>query len=268
MKVGFCFIVFLFLAPEKVLAGRKDYALVIATDKYQNFNDRVNPVQDSDSIAYELEKRYGFEVEMLKNPTGFNIWNKIREYNKKKYNPYDQLLIFFAGHGNYDEVLKEGYYIAHDSKRDDPTGSSYISHLRLAKILDNNPCRRLLLIMGSCFGGASEKQGSVTAEEKKSNAQVQNGYEVIVNQMLVKKPSTQVRKYFTSGGKQYVSDGIRGQHSPFASKLIESLKTNGGDDNVLTLGEIGVSMEKLPLTPRFGSFGHNHSLSDFIFIAR
>ncbi|ELR68713.1 tetratricopeptide repeat family protein [Fulvivirga imtechensis AK7] len=255
-------------APEKVLGSRKDFALVIATDKYQNFNDLVNPIQDSDSIIYQLKKKYGFEVEMLKNPTSHDIWKKIREYNEKQYGPYDQLLIFFAGHGNYDEVLKEGYYIAHDSQKDDRTGSSYISHLRLAKILDNNPCRRLFLIMDSCFGGAIGEVGSVITEEKKSNVQVQNNYEISVNQMLVRKLSTKVRKYLTSGGKQYVSDGIRGQHSPFAAKLIESLKTNGGEDNVLTLAEIGVNMEKLPLTPRFGSFGHNDPLGDFVFIAR
>ena len=44
--------------------------------------------------------------------------------------------------------------------------------------------------------------------------------------------------YLTSGSKEYVSDGIRGQHSPFARKFLEALKTNCGEDRLLTLAEL------------------------------
>lgn len=253
--------------PENVLKERKDFALMFATDKYHNFSDLVNPIQDTDSIAKVLEDEYGFDVEVIKNPTTAQIWDKIREYSEKTYKPYDQLLVFFAGHGTYDEVYKEGYYIASDSDKDDSSGSTYISHIRLAKILDNNPCRRIMLTMDSCFGGAIGEVGSEEVEQGKSGSGgVTNQYEMTAEGMLVRKLSNQVRKYFTSGGKEYVSDGIRGKHSPFASKLLESLNTRGGDDNVLTMSEIRVNMEKLPQMPRFGEFGHNEVLGDFVFI--
>lgn len=255
--------------PENVLSERSDYALMFATDKYHNFSDLVNPIQDTDSIAKVLENEYGFIVEVVKNPTSDMIWDKIREYSEKTYKPYDQLLVFFAGHGTYDEVYKEGYYIATDSDRDDTSGSTYISHIRLAKILDNNPCRRIMLTMDSCYGGAIGEVGSEAVEQGKSgNSGITNQYEMTVEGMLVRKLSNQVRKYFTSGGKEYVSDGIPGKHSPFATKLLESLSSHGGDDNVLTMSEIRVNMEKLPQMPRFGEFGHNEILGDFVFIPK
>ena len=68
--------------------------------------------------------------------------------------------------------------------------------------------------------------------------------------------------------KEYVSDGIAGQHSPFASKFLESLRSYGGTDRLLTLNELQVAMERLKTIPRFGSFGDDERLSDFIFVAK
>jgi len=72
----------------------------------------------------------------------------------------------------------------------------------------------------------------------------------------------------TSGGKEYVSDGIPGKHSPFASKFIESLRSSGGTDRVLTLQELITNMEVLKQVPRSGSFGEDQKQSDFVFIAK
>jgi hypothetical protein len=42
--------------------NRTDYALMFATDKYDNWSDLVNPIFDSRTIADELKKTYGFKV--------------------------------------------------------------------------------------------------------------------------------------------------------------------------------------------------------------
>ena len=75
------------------------------------------------------------------------------------------------------------------------------------------------------------------------------------------------RKYLTSGGKEYVSDGIKGQHSPFASKLLEALRSNGGEDGILTMTEVYNYMEKTSPTPHYGTFGDDEPGSDFLFIS-
>jgi hypothetical protein len=41
-----------------------------------------------------------------------------------------------------------------------------------------------------------------------------------------------------------------------------------GEDKVLTLNELKVNLEKLKQVPRFGSFGDDETLSEFVFIAK
>jgi len=245
---------------DAVLIDRKDHALLFATDKYDYWNDLVNPVYDASSIAKELEDRYGFTVEIVKDATKDEVFVKLREYAQKEYKPHDQLLIFFAGHGNYDEVLGEGFVVAKNSLRNDPGKTSYVSHNRLRSNINNIPCEHVFLVMDVCFGGTFDP---ILAGRRG------NAYDETDNrEYLVKKLSKTTRKYLTSGSKEYVSDGVRGEHSPFAKQFIESLKTNGGEDRILIVDEIRLFMERLKSTPRFDGFGSDETGSDFVFVAK
>lgn len=248
-------------ALDNVLAmDRKDYALMIATDKYENWDDLVNPVDDTEALGRILEEQYGFHVDIMRNPTQDEIWKKLQHYSQdKKYNKQDQLLVFFAGHGHYDDAFGEGYVVPSDAKKNDVGRISYISHNRLRGILDNIDCEHILLAMDVCFGG--------TFDPVLARARSLDSYTISVDEMVLRKLSKRTRKYLTSGGKEYVSDGIPGRHSPFAASLIQALNTRGGADGILTMSEIKVSMEQLPQIPRFGSFGSDDSTSDFVFIA-
>ncbi len=239
---------------------RKDYALIFATDKYDYWDDLVNPVDDARSIANELKERYGFEVDMVENADQEKVFEKIREYNERRFKPQDQLLIFFAGHGMFDETFGEGYVVAKNSQANDKAKTTYISHNRLRGIIDNIPCEHILLAMDVCFGGTLDPEIAKTRSTE--------SYEDTPTEMVIRKLSQKTRKYLTSGGKEYVSDGIPGKHSPFAGKLLESLKSGGGPDRVLTLQELITNMDVLKQVPRYGSFGADQKQSDFVFINR
>lgn len=238
---------------------RKDYALLIATDKYDNWGDLVNPIDDAYALAKILEENYGFEVEIVENATVEEVWSTLRAYNERKFNPQDQLMIFFAGHGHYDETFGEGYVVATNSLNNDMGRSTYLSHNRLRGVIDNIPSEHILLTMDVCFGGTLDP---ILARSRGMN------YTVSDEQVLLRKFNKRTRKYLTSGGKEYVSDGIPGSHSPFMSKLLTALGTMGGQDRILMMSEIKSSMENLSQIPRFGSFGSDETLSDFVFIAR
>jgi len=242
---------------DAVAIDRQDYALLIATDKYDYWNDLVNPVYDANSIAKELEGRYGFNVEVVENAEQDEVFIKLREYAQRKYKPQDQLMIFFAGHGHYDEVYGEGYLVARNSLAKDEGKTSYISHNRLRSNIPNIPCEHIFLVMDVCFGGTFDP---VLASSRSVYDETNN------REYLVKKLSKKTRKYLTSGSKEYVSDGVAGSHSPFAVKFLEGLKTNGGDDRILVLDEMKLHMERLPTTPRFGKFGEDETGSDFVFV--
>jgi Uncharacterized protein containing caspase domain len=98
---------------------RTDYALVFATDQYENWSDLVNPIFDSRTIAEELKKTYKFNVEIVENATQSEVLKKLREYAEKQYKPLDQLLIFFAGHGTYDQTFGEGFVVTVESMLND-----------------------------------------------------------------------------------------------------------------------------------------------------
>ena len=245
---------------DAVMVDRKDYALLFATNKYDNWNDLVNPVYDVQAIAKELEEKYDFNVEIVIDPEQDVVMTKLREYAQRKYKPQDQLFIFFAGHGVYDEVFGEGFLVAKNSIMNDVGKNTYISHNRIRSNINNIPCEHIFLAMDVCFGGTFDP---VLASSRSAAYEETNDQEY-----LVKKLSMKTRKYLTSGGKEYVSDGIPGHHSPFAAGFLEALKTNGGPDRILILDEIKLFMERLKTTPRFGEFGSDEKGSDFVFVAR
>jgi hypothetical protein len=220
----------------------------------------VNPIFDSQTIRKELDETYGFETEMLENPVQEDILIKLKEYAAKKYRPQDQLLIFIAGHGQFDEGFGEGYLVAKNSVQNDEAKTSYIAHSILRNVINNIPCDHILLVMDVCFSGTFDP---VIA---RSRGEVYEGIDD--SELLVRKLSKKTRRYLTSGGKEYVSDGIPGKHSPFAEKFIEVLRTRGGEDRIITLTEMYPTLQRLKTLPRTGEFGENEKDSDFVFVLK
>jgi Caspase domain len=243
--------------------NRTDYALVFATDQYDNWNDLVNPVFDSRTLSDELKKSYGFKVDIVENASQSDILKKIREYGEKKYLPLDQLFIFFAGHGTYDQTFGEGFVVTKESVLNDEAKTTYLSHNRLRSIVNNIPCEHIFLAMDVCFGGTFDQAlaSARGADEEVYKEQSQSEF-------LTRKLTYKTRRFLTSGGKQYVSDGIPGKHSPFAKNFLEALRSHGGRDGILTLPELYTYVEKLKIQPRFGEFGDNAPGSDFVFVVK
>ena len=241
--------------------GRKDYALIFATDKYDNWSSLINPVYDSRTIANDLKTNYGFQTDVVENPTQEQIFIKLREYAERKYNSLDQLFIFFAGHGFYDDTFKEGFIVTKESLPSDPSRTSYVRHSSLRSSINNNPCDHIFLVMDVCFGG--------TFDENVASRGMEEAYsEPTQSEMITRKLQFKTRKYLTSGGKEYVSDGVAGKHSPFAKQFIEALDSKGGNDGILTLNELLTYVEKLKTAPQFGKFGNDKQGSEFVFVVR
>lgn len=240
----------------------KTYALLIATGEYDHFDNLVNPVIDAKTLQKELENTYGCIVELKENPTLNELVKSIKSFASRKYNPQDQLFIFIAGHGYYDEVFKEGYVIAKDSKSNDVAHTSFLSHSNLRTMVNNIPCEHIFLCMDVCFAGTFDP---VIASTNRAT----DLYEEVDKQAFIsRKLQYKTRMYLTSGGKEYVPDGRPGQHSPFTRKLLEALRNYGGKDGILTLNEIVSYIEKVIPQPRFGEFGDNEPGSDFLFIKK
>jgi uncharacterized caspase-like protein len=243
---------------------RKDYALLFAIDTYQNWPPLANPIKDAEDLESELRTSYGFKTELLRNPTQTEILTALRRYVGKgsiKYGPEDQLLVFFAGHGAFDDDIEEGYLVTKDSKQNDSDKVSYISHSDLRTILDHMRSRHVFLVLDSCFGGTFDPKWSGTGQRGNVPGQVS------VQEFIHRKLRYPTRRYLTSGGKDYVPDGQPGHHSPFMRAFLEALRTYGGRDGVVTIEDIYSHMQMLQPEPHQNEFGTNEPGSDFLFVA-
>jgi uncharacterized caspase-like protein len=241
----------------------KDYALLIATNTYDEWSGLTNPVPDAEAIEDELKNYYGFETELITNPTKAGIIAALKKYkNQTKFADDDQLFIFFAGHGTFVDDFREGYLISKNSLKNDPDASTYLSHSQLRNVIDQIPCRHIFLVIDACFGGTFDEKIARRGDGEKDYAEATN------LEFIDRKMRFQTRQFLTSGGKEYVPDGRPGQHSPFARRFLEALRSYGGNDGILTIARILSYIERVTPEPRRGEWGGNEPGSDFLFITK
>jgi hypothetical protein len=239
---------------------RTDYAILFTTNDYDNWPDLVNPVNDGRMIAEELKKNFKYNVEIMEGGSQSDILKKLREYAEKKYKPLDQVFIFFAGHGQFDQTFGEGFVVTKESLANDEAKTTYLSHNRLRSIINNIPCEHILLAMDVCFGGTFDQAIAHRGLDEDTYKEASQA------EMVTRKLTYKTRRYLTSGGKEYVPDGRPGMNSPFARKFLEALRSRGGKDLIVTMGELNTYVEALKPQPRAGEFGDNAPGSDFIFV--
>lgn len=239
----------------------RNYALLIATDKYEEWSDLSNPVHDAETIGDELKEYYGFDsVRIVRNPKLYDIHRIIQRYQNHKFGDNDQLMIFFAGHGVYDG--KKGYLVASDSKKSSEIYLDYLNFPTLREDISNIQCNHIFLLLDVCHGGALMSGGFGARGNGDNNLTAKEIYE--------KSLKLKTRIFLTSGGAEYqVSDGRPGSHSPFATIILQNLREKGPSLGYISANGLFSQMERLPTKPVSGQFSYeNEPGSNFIFLYR
>jgi hypothetical protein len=244
----------------------KTYVLLVAVNNYENYPDLVNPVQDAQAIEKELREVYKCETTLLRNPTRNEFRTTLYGLADRKYGAQDQLLVYFSGHGWFDERLKRGFLALRDSKplSEDRLRDSLVPHEDVRTILERLDCKHVLVVVDSCFSGTLDPLVAMASNRASDDVYDQ----VTRSEYIQRKLSYQTRRYITAGGKEYVSDGRPGSHSPFSRQLLAALRTYGGADGILTLEEILLQMDKVTPQPRAGELLGNEPGSSFVLIAK
>lgn len=241
---------------------RKDYALLIATNDYKNWPDLKSPISDAEKLAKELKAYYGFEIEIVKDPTADQVEEALLRYEQKQYSEFDQLFIFFAGHGTYIQRAGQGFLVFSDSASslNDTFGNTYLSYATLRNFLDGLPCRHIFLVIDACYSG--------TFDEAIAKSVTYRGVDDVPAPPFVDRiRQFKTRKYLTSAGKERSPDGDEDRQSPFTAKLLEALRTYGGKNGYLTITNIVLHVEGLVPRPVSKEWGQNEVGSDFFFMA-
>ena len=239
----------------------KYYAVVIGNNDYEveGIEDLDSAILDAEAVANLLDSKYNFEVlPPLINATRRDILSTLNSL-KKKLGPYDNLLIYYAGHGYLDDANR-GYWMPVDANTiDSEDNSQWISSDDISNILTLLPAKHIIVVADSCYSGSLVIRGS---SDSNNNANTNQNY---FKQLLEKK----TRKALTSGALQPVLDGGGQGHSVFASAFLTLLNEN---NIVLPADTLSSSIKKIvtntadqtPLykvVPKTGDEG-----GDFIFV--
>ncbi len=212
------------IALKKFVISRKDlvggdydareadnYLFVVGINDYQYWPKLNNAVKDATDVAGTLMGQYDFDfsnVTIIKNEqaTRSNIYKGLRSLISQ-VTPKDNLMIYFSGHGYFDELVNEGYWVPVDAKLS--TTGDYLSNSDILKIIGNIESQHTFLVADACFSGSLFNETT-------------RGYAENVEQY-------RSRWGLASGRLEVVSDGTQGKNSPFARNFISFLKSNPKD---------------------------------------
>jgi hypothetical protein len=194
-------------APTPLTVDGAYYALIIAVQNYQHpsVNPLDFPISDARKVKQTLTERYTFEpgnVTLLENPDRDKIIYSLDQLSGK-LRAEDHLLIFYAGHGHWDERREQGYWLPSDAQRD--MRSKWISNSDLRDAVRGINAHHILLISDACFSG-----GLLVTREAFAKSPV-------VEEMLKLKSRTAM----TSGALTTVPD-----RSVFVKYMLDSLENN------------------------------------------
>lgn len=242
------------ITNENIETG-KYYALIIGNSSYSDPKIPSldnEPITDAESLFGILTQKYDFDKEnvvLLKNSTYKQIIRAFDDFSKM-ISSEDNLLIFYAGHGYYDEKQGIGYWLPTDAEYGYTDAWLYNSVLvdNIKKI----GSKHTLLISDACFSGSIFK---TRALPKDSDVAYQKKYEL------------KSRKAITSGTLKTVPN-----KSVFFKYLSDRLSNN--PNKYLSASELFQQIEipvsnNSPNIPQFGDIQNvGDEGGDFIFIRK
>ncbi len=193
------------------LPGRR-WALVIANQRYERWPGLDTPAADGQAVADTLRERFGFQVALLRDATRQGILAALARLRQQAA-PDDQVIVYYAGHGQMDPVTARGYWIPVDADARDL--SAWVSVIDVTDQLSAMQARHVLVVADSCYSGTLA--GSLVARiDAALSAEQRQSHLGLLSQR-------RARVAFTSGGLEPVLDGGGGVHSLFAQSLLDVL---------------------------------------------
>jgi uncharacterized caspase-like protein len=237
--------------------------LIIGNNDYEFLPKLNTAINDAKTLGSVLEKKYGFKTVVLTNASRRDILKSLNKF-RKSLKEDDNFLIYYAGHGNFDESTKTGYWQPVDAEITDDT--DWIPNSTISRIIKGIAARNVIVVADSCYAGAVFRGLEIVDIDRKEDSQY-------LKQIIEKK----TRVALTSGGNEPVVDSTSGdKHSVFAKVFLKILKTN---DVALLSAEISQRLKKevmdaaasigVEQTPEYnGMYSAGHDGGDFVFIPR
>lgn len=246
-------------ADLKEYRAGQDYALFFAVNKYAKMSSLNNPIKNARDLARVLGDDYGFQTEVVEDPTFVTIEKKLNEYRQKfSVNELDQkgqLLIFFSGHGLHRG--SNGYFVPTDGDPDiiHRTGVEYDW---LRDEINAFACQHILVTIDACHSATFDPKWNSKTDRNFGRVGDRSS-----DKILLAHQAHEARLFITSDAN--------GEETPDKSSLarefLRALKEHTSNLGYLSHNELLGSYLKgraIP-TPGGGEFGRNEIGSRFLF---
>lgn len=199
--------------------GDRYHALIIGIDTYSgsgnrntNFKDLIGCVRGANELKKILMDRYYFKEKNIKMMTGEkeveeqtrnNIINGIVYYNHE-LKETDSLLVYFSGHGVYNNKLDIGYWVAADGL--------LISGEEVRRLLYKSKARNIFIVFDACYSAKMFPGVKRIYRER--------------NLDLIHEREKHKSKQVLSSGEEETPPGTKDHLSPFCQAFLNSLEKN------------------------------------------
>ncbi len=202
------------VAPGSLAITGEYWALIVGIDKYKNAPMLDSAVKDAVGVRDVLVQRYGFRrdrvIELLnEQATRTNIEDALFNLGRKA-GAEDSVFIYYAGHGQYDEEGRLGWWVPVEAQPKQP--GTFITNASIRDYIEGMKAKHVYLVADSCFSGTLFGKARAMPP--------------LDDQFFARLFAKKSRWGLTSGGTEPVADQGKGGHSIFAYHFINLLKEN------------------------------------------
>jgi len=239
------------------------YALIIGNQDYQQLPSLQTSVNDARAVDEVLRTRYNYKTTLLINANRHQVMTAFNDL-RKMLTEEDNLLIYYAGHGEINKSDQSAYWLPTDAELDN--SANWLSSHSITEFLNIIAAKHILVVADSCYSGAMTQTSIARLPAQMADDKRKKWLEFMVKR--------KARTVMTSGGVKPVLDSGGGGHSVFAKAFLKALKQNTGlvEDYELFREVSGsvkntASLVGFKQEPQYSSMSHaGHEGSPFFFV--
>lgn len=240
------------------------YALIIGNDEYTSMTPLRTAGNDATAIERLFREKYGFKTELLLNADQRTMLLAL-DRMRSTLGENDNLVIYYAGHGELDEESGRGFWLPVDASASDD--EKWIANSAITGMIDNMVAKHVLVIADSCYSGTLTRSSVARALPDVTSEQKLKWLKAVSR--------SRVRTVLSSGGIKPVFDGSPdSEHSVFAEVFLNALREN---TDVLEVYKLFFEVQQkvsnaaaalnVDQTPQYAPIRHSgHEAGEFIFV--
>jgi hypothetical protein len=243
------------------------HALVIGIGDYgqprnaRGWGDLETARKDAQAVGALLKDRYNFKVKQLLDAKATREAIMLGLDDLTELGVNDAAVVYFAGHGYYDEKLGEGFWIPQDGafKRGERLAKeNWIWNSTVSTVLEGSEARHILVVSDSCYSGSLFRSAPRPAAQQ--------------DLQWYKRVNAKPSRYLITGGDHEPVLDSGGKHSIFAQHVLDYLQQPG--QQIFAASDLGFAVrqrvsQKTGQLVRMGPLNMStHAGGEFVFIGK